>query len=115
LDEWEIKKMSFDKEWDEVVKPKVVVYRPEINEVRGVDHSRRIVEVNDIPCVGFHHGLIDPPFEQNSFLQFKLLLGLLNEQRREIAELKQLVKDALSFGPNSRFEAETKEHFENLK
>jgi PAS domain S-box-containing protein len=37
------------------------------------------------------------------------------EQRKEIAELKQLVQDALSFGPNSKFEAETKKHFENLK
>ncbi len=105
--------MSFDKDWDEVVKPKVVVYRPEINKEKGVDHSRRILEVNDSPCVGFYHKFGDTPYEQNGFLQFKILLHLLNEQKREIAELKQLVKDVLTCGPNSNVFVEAKKDFEN--
>ena len=105
--------MSFDKEWDEVVKPKVVVYQPKFNVNVKCDHSRRIVEVNDSPCFGFHHTVGDPSLEHNGFLQFKILLHLLNEQRKEITELKQLVKDALTCGPNSNVFVEAKKDFEN--
>jgi hypothetical protein len=108
--------MDFDKEWDEVRKHKVIVYKPAFfQDKKGIDYSRRIVEVNDVPCAGFHHSLSDPPFEKNSYAQFAILLGVLHEQRKEITELKQLVQDVLSFGPNSKFEAETKKHFEKLK
>jgi len=108
--------MDFDKEWDEVRKHKVIVYKPAFfQEKKGIDYSRRIVEVNDVPCAGFHHSLSDPPFEKNSYAQFAILLGMLHEQRKEIAELKQLVKDVLTCGPNSGVFMEAKKDYENKK